>query len=38
MLYYPWFDEHTELLVGYSSYEAHYTVLTNESKCTQKKV
>ena len=24
MPYYPWFDEHRDLLGGYPSYEAHY--------------
>ena len=37
MLYYPWFNEQTDLLGGHPSYEAHYrhvtdTVLTNESR------
>ena len=40
VLYYPWFDEQTDLLGGYPSYEAHYrhlcdTVHTNESKYTK---
>ena len=39
MLYYPWFDEQTDLLGGYPSYEVHYrhvcdTVHTNEAKYT----
>ena len=43
MLYYPWFDEQTDLLGGYPSYEAHYrhvcdTVLTNESKYTKEAI
>ena len=43
MLYYPWFDEQSDLLGGYPSYEAHYrhvcdTVLTNESKYTKEDV
>ena len=37
MLYYPWFDEDTDLLGGYSSYEEHYnrvhsTISANEMK------
>ena len=37
MLYYPWYDEHSDLLGGYETYEQHYThvksvVLANESK------
>ena len=43
MLYYPWFDEQTDLLGGHPSYEAHYrhvanTVLTNESKYTKEAI
>ena len=43
MLYYPWFDEHADLLGGYPSYEAHYrhvcdTVHTNESKYTKEDI
>ena len=43
MLYYPWFDEHSDLLGGHLTYEAHYrhvsdTVLTNEAKYTQESV
>ena len=43
MLYYPWFDEQSDLLGGYPSYEAHYrhvsdTVATNESKYTKESV
>ena len=39
MLYYPWFDEHTNLLGGYPSYEAYNrhvcdTIHTNEAKYT----
>ena len=39
MLYYPWFDEHRDLLGGYPSYEAHYrhvcdSVHTNEARYT----
>ena len=39
MLYYPWYDEHSDLLGGYETYEQHYThvksiVLANESKYT----
>ena len=39
MLYYPWFDEQTDLLGGYPSYEAHYrhvcdSVHTNEARYT----
>ena len=25
MLYYPWYDEHADLLGGYETYEEHYT-------------
>ena len=37
MLYYPWYDEHSDLLGGFETYEQHYThvtsvVLANESK------
>ena len=37
MLYYPWYDEHADLLGEYDTYEEHYThvksvVLANESK------
>ena len=40
MLYYPWYNEKTDLLGGYSTYEEHYrhvhsTVVTNESKHSQ---
>ena len=40
MLYYPWYDEQTDLLGGYSTYEGRYrhvhsTVLVNESKYSQ---
>ena len=40
MLYYPWYDEQTDLLGGYSTNEGHYrrvhsTVLVNESKYSQ---
>ena len=40
MLYYPWYNEHTDLLGGYSSYAEHYRhvstdVHTNESKYTK---
>ena len=43
MLYYPWFDEQSDLLAGYPTYEAHYrhvsdTVHTNESKYTKESV
>ena len=43
MLYYPWFDEQSDLLGGYPSYEAHYrhvcdTVRTNESKYTKEDI
>ena len=43
MLYYPWFDEQTDLLGGYPTYEAHYrhvcdTVHTNESKYTKEDI
>ncbi len=39
MLYYPWFNETTDLLGGYSTYEEHYNhvrhiVTTNEQKYT----
>ena len=39
MLYYPWYDEHSDLLGGYETYEQHYThvksvVLANESNHT----
>ena len=37
MLYFPWYNEQTDLLGGYSTYEQHYnhvkvTVLANENK------
>ena len=40
MLYYPWYDEHADLLGEYDTYEEHYThaksiVLANESKYSQ---
>ena len=40
MLYYLWYDEHTDLLGGYSTYEEHYrhvydVVHRNECKYTQ---
>ena len=40
MLYYPWYNEQTDLLGGYSTYEEHYrhvhsTVVANESKYSQ---
>ena len=40
MLYYPWYNEQTDLLGGYSTYEALYKhvsniVRTNESKYTK---
>ena len=40
MLYYPWYNEQTDLLGGYSTYEQHYrrvqsTVVDNESKYSQ---
>ena len=40
MLYFPWYNEQTDLLGGYSTYEEHYNqvnhiVDTNESKYTQ---
>ena len=40
MLYFPWYDESTDLLGGYSTYEEHYRhvcsiVLNNESKYTE---
>ena len=40
MLYYPWYNEQTDLLGDYSTYEEHYrhvhsTVLANESKYSQ---
>ena len=40
MLYYPWFDEQTDLLGQYETYEQHYRhvktfVQTNESKYTK---
>ena len=40
MLYYPWYDEHVDLLGGYSTYEEHcrhvcHVVHANESKYTQ---
>ena len=43
MLYYPWFDEQTDLLGGYPTYEAHYrhvcdTVHTNEAKYTKEDI
>ena len=43
MLYYPWFDEQTDLLGGYPSYETHYrhvcnTMRTNESKYTKEDI
>ena len=43
MLYYLWFDEQTNLLAGYHSYEAHYrhvsdNVDTNESKYTKESI
>ena len=43
MLYYPWFDEQTDLLGGYPTYEAHYrhvcdTVYTNEAKYTKEDI
>ena len=42
MLYYPWFDEQTDLLGGYPTYEAHYrqvyTVHTNETKYTKEDI
>ena len=39
MLYYPWYDEHSDLLGGFETYEQHYThvtsvVLANESNHT----
>ena len=43
MLYYPWFDEQTDLLGGYPTYEDHYrhvcdTVHTNEAKYTKEDI
>ena len=43
MLYYPWYNEHTDLLSGYPSYEAHNrhvydTVHTNEAKYTKEDI
>ena len=43
LLYYPWFDEQTDLLGGYPTYEAHYrhvcdTVHANESKYTKEDI
>ena len=43
MLYYPWNDEHSDLLGGYSTYEEHYrhvchVVHANECKYTQANV
>ena len=40
MLYYPWYNEQTDLLGGYSNYEEHYrhvstAVYANESKYTK---
>lgn len=40
MLYYPWYDEHTDLLGRYSTYQEHYrhvydVVHRNECKYTQ---
>ena len=40
MLYYPWYNEQTDLLGSYSTYEDHYrrvhsTVVANESKYSQ---
>ena len=40
MLYYPWYNEQTDLLGGYSTYEEYYrhvhsTVVANESKYSQ---
>ena len=40
MLYYPWYNEQTDLLGGYSNYEEHYRhvstdVYANESKYTK---
>ena len=40
MLYYPWYNEHTDLFGGYSSYAEHYrhvcnVVYANESKYTK---
>ena len=37
MLYFPWYNEDTDLLGGYATYEEHYrhvhaTVVANESK------
>ena len=39
MLYFPWYNEDTDLLGGYSTYEEHYrqvhsVILSNESKYT----
>ncbi len=43
MLYYPWYNESTNLLGGYATFEEHYshvhsTVLLNESKYSQEEV
>ena len=43
MLYYPWYNENTDLLGGYSTYEEHYhhvhaIILANESKYSQSTV
>ena len=43
MLYFPWFDEATDLLGGYATFEEHYfhvqaVVLANERKYTQEHV
>ena len=40
MLYYPWYDEDTDLLGGYASYEEHYrhvhaTIVANETRYSQ---
>ena len=40
MLYFPWYNEDTDLLGGYTTYEEHYhhvhaIVVANESKYSQ---
>ena len=40
MLYYPWYDEDTDLLGGYATYEEHYhhvhaTIVANETRYSQ---
>ena len=43
MLYFPWYDEHVDLLGGYETYQEHYThvkdtVLVNEAEYSQNDV